>query len=77
MSYKSVLRAILMKTDYEKPIDTIDDVLQSDRPFMFADDTSMKGYVENDPREKVQALAKRSIRYQIGTQVTIRKIAVQ
>ena len=66
-----------MKTDYEKPIDTIDDVLQSDRIFMFADDTSMKDYVENDPREKVQTLAKRSKRYQVGTQVGMRKIAIE
>ena len=56
MSYKSVLRAILMKTEYEDTIDTIDDLLQSVRQLVVAADTPLKSWVENDPREKVQAL---------------------
>ena len=77
MSYKSVLRAILMKTDYEDPIDTIDDVLQSDRQFMYASDTIFKEWIENDPREKVQALAKRAKRYNVGANVASRRIAIE
>ena len=77
MSYKSVLRAILMKTYYEDPIDTIDDVLQSDRQFMYAADTLLKEWLENDPREKVKALAKRAKPYYVGTQVVNRKIYME
>ena len=37
-------------------IDTIDDLLQSDRQLMLPGDTLMKSWVENDPRESVQDL---------------------
>ena len=67
MSYKSVLRAILMKTEYDDTIESIDDMLKSDRQFMLTADTSLKELVENDPREKVQALAKKSKYYNRGT----------
>ena len=67
----------LMKTDYEDPIDSIDDVLKSNRQFMFAADTTMKRYVEDDPREKMQALAKRAKHYNMGTQVGMRNIAIE
>ena len=66
-----------MKTDYEDPIDSIDDVLKSNRQFMFAADTTMKHYVEDDPREKMQALAKRAKHYNMGTQVAMRNIAIE
>ena len=68
LSYKSVLRAILMKTEYEDTIDTIDDLLQSDRQLVIAADTPLKSWVESDPREKVQALnrAKQTKYFNLG-----------
>ena len=77
MSYKSVLRANLMKTEYKDPIDTIDDVLQSDRQFMYAADTYYKEWLGNDPREKVRALEKRAQHYNLGANLTLRNIAIK
>ena len=78
MSYKSVLRAILMKTDYEKPIDTIDDVLQSERQFMYPADTDYKELIDSDPREKVQALEMKAKHFDMGNQyLGLRKIAIE
>ena len=59
LSYKSVLRAILMKTEYDAPIDTIEDVLTSDRQFMVIGDSPLKRMVETDERANVKALAKK------------------
>ena len=67
ISYKSVLRAILMKTEYDDTIDTIDDMLRSDRQFVVAGDTGLRQMVETDPRTKVKALAKEVEFYNQGT----------
>ena len=57
--YKSVLRAMMIRIDYEKTIDTIDDMIQSDIPIMMCSDTHMPILLKNDPREKVKALAEK------------------
>ena len=79
MSYKSVLRAILMKTEYEDTIDTIDDLVQSDRQLMIAGDTHMKDWVDNDPRENVQALnlAKQIKYYNVGVSTGVQTVAME
>ena len=43
-----------MKQDYESPIDTIDDVLQSEKPIMIANGTSIKYKLETDPRIQIK-----------------------
>ena len=48
----------MMSTEYDDTIDTIDDMLQSERQFMVAGDTGMRRLVETDPRPKVKILAK-------------------
>ena len=58
-SYKSVLRAMLMKVYYEETIDSIDDMLKSERSLMAAIDTLVPTLLASDPREKVKELAKR------------------
>ena len=67
ISYKSVLRANFMKTEYDDTIDTIDDMLKSDRQFMVAGDTLLKHLLESDPRDKVEILAKGVEYYDYGT----------
>ena len=62
-----VLRAILMTTEYDDTIDTIDDMLRSDRQFVVAGDTGLRQMVETDPRTKVKALAKEVEFYNQGT----------
>ena len=65
MSYKSVLRANMMITEYDDTIDSIDDMLQSERQFMVGQDTPLKYLVENDPRSKVKALVAKNLRYYV------------
>ena len=57
ISYKSVLRAIMMKTEYDDTIDTIDDMLKSDKQLILPSDIAMLSeLVEYDPRKQVQTL---------------------
>ena len=67
ISYKSVLRVIMMSTEYDDTIDTIDDMLQSERQFMVAGDTGLRRLVETDPRPKVKILAKEVKYFDYGT----------
>ena len=66
ISYKSVLRAILMKPEYDDTIDTINDMLQSDRQFVVAADTHIPYLLEGDPRETVKVLAEKVKYYNHG-----------
>ena len=59
LSYESVLRAMLMKTYYEKKIDSIDDVLATERKVRVLDGIWLD-IMESDPRPKVRDLAKRA-----------------
>ena len=47
-----------MTTEYDDTIDTIDDMLKSDRQFMTTGDTFLKQLLESDPRDKVRDLEK-------------------
>ena len=67
ISYKSVLRSMLMNVYYENTIDTINDMLESDRTFRVVSDTYLKDLLLSDPRIKVQQLAKRVVYYKYGT----------
>ena len=59
ISYKSVLRAMMIKIEYEKTIDTIDDMLQSEMPLMIPSDTLLPYLMETDPQKKVKALSEK------------------
>ena len=67
ISYKSVLRAIMMKQEYETPIDTIDDVLQSGKQIMIANGTSIKYKLETDPRSQIKKLQQRVEYFEFGS----------
>ena len=67
MSYKSVLRAMLMNVYYEETIDTIDDMLKSERSLMTPIDSSIPALLESDPRGKVKKLAGRVTYFEFGT----------
>ena len=60
LSYESVLRAMLMKTYYEKKIDTIDDVLATEREVFRLAETKI---MTSDPRTKVRELARKTKTY--------------
>ena len=65
-SYKSVLRALLMKVEYESTIDTIDDLLESGRTFLVPKDTPLGLMYATDPRKKVKMLAKQTLFFEYG-----------
>ena len=60
---------MMMTVEYEKAIDTADDVLQSDRKFIAARDTSQKILLESDPRPDGKKLASKVEYYTLGQQV--------
>ena len=64
ISYKSVLRALLIKVEYEKSINTINDMIESDRVLYVAEGTPLKLLLNTDPRENVKMLAKKTLFYQ-------------
>ena len=67
VSYKSVLRAMMMKIYYENTIDDIDDMLASDRTLIVPTDvTFIKFLFLSDPRRKVKKLRENAIFVQAG-----------
>ena len=60
---------MMMTVEYENAIETADDVLQSDRKFMAAGDTSQKILLESDPRPDGKKLASKVEYYTLGQQV--------
>ena len=59
MSYKAVLRSMMMKNDYEETIETLEDLLQSDMKLLVPGDTILRQFVEGDPREVFEKLRKK------------------
>ena len=57
---------MMMTVEYENTIDTVDDVLQSDRKFMAAGDTAQKILLESDPRPDGKKLASKVEYYNLG-----------
>ena len=62
LSYKSVLRANMMSTEYEKGIDSIEDMINSNKPLMVI--SSMKYFFEMDPTTDIKELAKQVSYYE-------------
>ena len=65
LSYESVLRAMLMKTYYEKKIDSIDDVLVTERELIINGGSLWPYLIASDPRPKVRDLARRTKSYSL------------
>ena len=58
---------MLMNVYYENTIDTINDMLESDRTFRVVSDTYLKDLLFSDPRIEVKQLAKKVVYYKYGT----------
>ena len=67
ISYKSVLRGMLMSVYYEDTIDTIDDMLASEKNFMVPNATAFVVLLTSDPRMKYKELAEKSHFFKFGT----------
>ena len=66
MSYKSLLRASLVSIQYEKPIETLEDMLVTDRKILMLANTSTEIMLRTDPRPGMQQLAKKITWIQFG-----------
>ena len=62
LSYKSVLRANMMTTEYEKGIDSIEDLISSSKPLMVI--SSMKFLFDMDPTADIKKLSKKVSYYE-------------
>ena len=64
--YKTVLQAMLTYVSYEKTIDTIDDMVASDRKLWASSDTVIRDLLDSDPRVQVKKIAQRTTSYTHG-----------
>ena len=68
ISYKSVLLSTMINIEYEKPLDTVEDILRSDKPLFIESTSGIVNLLKSDPREKIKELAKKARSYE--TEVT-------
>ena len=61
LSYKSVLLSTLVNIGYEKPIDNVDDLLKSGKSIMIPGNTMVPDYMKNDPRKRLNEVAKKQM----------------
>ena len=67
MSYKSVLKTSLVSIQYEKSIETVEDMLVTDRKILMLANTSLELMIRTDPRPGMQQLAKKITWLPYGT----------
>ena len=61
LCYKSVLLSCLVSVRYEKPIETLEDMLRTDRKILMQGRTTTEILMRTDPRPGIQQLAKKII----------------
>ena len=62
--YKSVLLSTLVSIEYERPIDTIQDMLMTEKAII-VDVNIKKIYISNDPRDSIKELDKKFTFYNV------------
>ena len=65
ISYKSVLLSKLINIEYEKGLDSVDDVLRSNKPVVLDGASADINLMQSDPREKVREIGKRIKTYKL------------
>ena len=63
ISYKSVLRSNLIHIQYEKPIDSVEEFLKTDKPIYLDGTSSLVNMMAGDRRPKMIELKKRTKHY--------------
>ena len=58
-SYKGILLSKLINIEYEKSIDSIDDVLRSNKPVAVLGASGIINLLKSDPRKKVEEIGER------------------
>ena len=71
-SYKSVLRAIMMKTEYGQTIDTLEDMLRSGMPLMIPSRTAVPNMMASDNRTR--ELNERTVQFDLTQNGGIPKV---
>ena len=61
LSYKQVLLANLVDTGYEKPIETLDELVNSGKPFIVPQNSNAPRLIAMDPRPSIKKLYKQII----------------
>ena len=56
--YKGILLSTLVAKDYEKPIDTVQDLLDSGRKMFYPGGTPIARSIVTDPRDEIQQVVK-------------------
>ena len=65
ISYKSVLRSNLIHVQYEKPIDSVEEFLKTDKQIYIEGASSMVNMLAGDRRKKMIELKKRTKHYNL------------
>ena len=60
ISYKSVLLSNLINIEYEEALDTVEDVLTSDKPFIIDFTSGIRNLLKSDPRGRLKELSKKA-----------------
>ena len=71
-SYKSVLRAVMMKTEYGQTIDTLEDMLSSGMPLMIPSRTAVPNMMASDNRTR--ELNERTVQFDLTQNGGIPKV---
>lgn len=66
LSYRSVLLSTIVSPGYEKPIDTIQDMLEGDRSIFVLNGTTLAKLLRQDPKEDVRKLSRRVTYYEVN-----------
>ena len=57
--YKGILLSKLINIEYEKSLDSVDDVLRSNKPVVLDGESAITHLVKSDPRDKIKEIGKR------------------
>ena len=66
LSYRSVLLSTIVSPGYEKPIDTIQDMLEGDRSIFVLNGTTLAKLLRQDPKEDVRRLSRKVTYYEVN-----------
>ena len=66
LSYRSVLLSTIDSPGYEKPIDTIQDMLEGDRSIFVLNGTTLAKLLRQDPKEDVRRLSRKVTYYEVN-----------
>ena len=61
--YKDILLSTLIHIEYEKGLDSIEDVIMSNKPVVYDGDSGIASLLNSDPREQMKEIGRRQKPY--------------